>query len=227
MNDYSIKLHKAKTMTIPTSEIESEFNNVQIESSNSLNIKNKIGSAYSNFVNKIKNYNKLGKSDSNNNNISNENDNNSTCLKKCSTYIEVEKSYKIFFLFFIIGIGITMLSFLFLPMILIAPKKFVSLFSMGSLITIFSFIFYYGTYDFLLMLFNKERRLFTIGFLLSVAIGVYFSFFPTYMIISIICSGFQMIVMFMFILSFIPGGQAGINFMIEIIVSPFRKIFSK
>ena len=120
-----------------------------------------------------------------------------------------------------------MLSFLFLPMILIAPKKFVSLFSMGSLITIFSFIFYYGTYDFLLMLFNKDRRWFTSGFLISVGIGVYFSFYPTYMIISIICSGFQMIVMFMFILSFIPGGKAGIDFMINIILSPFKKIFSK
>jgi hypothetical protein len=222
MNDYSVKLHKAKTMSLPSSEIESE-NNVQIESSNSLNIKNKIGNAYFNFVNKIKDYTKLG----NNNSNELQNNNNSDCLKKFSSYIEIEKSYKIFFLFFLIGIGITMLSFLFLPMILIAPKKFVSLFSMGSLITIFSFIFYYGTYDFLLMLFNKDRRWFTSGFLLSVGIGVYFSFYPTYMIISIICSGFQMIVMFMFILSFIPGGQAGIDFMISIIVSPFKKIFSK
>ena len=208
MNDYSVKLHKAKTMSLPSSEIESE-NNVQIESSNSLNIKNKIGNAYFNFVNKIKDYTKLG----NNNSNEIQNNNNSDCLKKISSYIEIEKSYKIFFLF--------------LPMILIAPKKFVSLFSMGSLITIFSFIFYYGTYDFLLMLFNKDRRWFTSGFLLSVGIGVYFSFYPTYMIISIICSGFQMIVMFMFILSFIPGGQAGIDFMISIIVSPFKKIFSK
>ena len=224
MSDYSVKLHKAKTMSLPSSEIESE-NNVQIESSNSLNIKNKIGNAYSNFVNKLKGYTKLG--NNNSNVMDNNNNNNSDCLKKFSTYIEIEKSYKIFFLFFLIGIGITMLSFLFLPMFLIAPKKFVSLFSMGSLITIFSFIFYYGTYDFLLMLFNKDRRWFTSGFLISVGIGVYFSFYPTYMIISIICSGFQMIVMFMFILSFIPGGKAGIDFMINIILSPFKKIFSK
>ena len=30
MNDYSVKLHKAKTMSLPSSEIESE-NNVQID----------------------------------------------------------------------------------------------------------------------------------------------------------------------------------------------------
>lgn len=142
--------------------------------------------------------------------------------KKC----EVEKSYKLFFLFLFLGLGITFFSFFFLPMILLSPKKFVSLFSLGSSITIFSFIFYYGTYDFLSMLFCKERRLYTIMFISSICLGECFSFTKSFFLLSLICSIVQMLIMFTFTLSFIPGGRAGITFMWDLVFSPIKRIFS-
>ena len=212
MTDYSSKLKKASNyQNLPSTDID-------IESG----IENKTESknSYSSFINKIKNVVKIS---STNDKI--EIENNNSLINKISKCFEVEKSYTNFFILLFIGLGLIGFSFFFLPMAILAPKKFVSLFSLGCIVTITSFIFYYGTYDFLLMLFKKDRRLITIGFLLSVGIGVYFSFNPTYYIISLICTGIQMIVMIMFILSFIPGGKSGINLIISIITSPFKKLF--
>ena len=212
MTDYSSKLKKASNyQNLPSTDID-------IESG----IENKTESknSYSSFINKIKNVVKIS---STNDKI--EIENNNSLINKISKCFEVEKSYTNFFILLFIGLGLIGFSFFFLPMAILAPKKFVSLFSLGCIVTITSFIFYYGTYDFLLMLFKKDRRLITIGFLLSIGIGVYFSFNPTYYIISLICTGIQMIVMIMFILSFIPGGKSGINLIISIITSPFKKLF--
>ena len=212
MTDYSSKLKKASNyQNLPSTDID-------IESG----IENKTESknSYSSFINKIKNVVKIS---STNDKI--EIENNNSLINKISKCFEVEKSYTNFFILLFIGLGLIGFSFFFLPMAILAPKKFVSLFSLGCIVTITSFIFYYGTYDFLLMLFKKDRRLITIGFLLSIGIGVYFSFNPTYYIISLICTGIQMVVMIMFILSFIPGGKSGINLIISIITSPFKKLF--
>ena len=212
MTDYSSKLKKASNyQNLPSSDIDIE---------SGIENKTETKSSYSSFINKIKNVVKIS---STNDKI--EIENNNTLISKISKCFEVEKSYTNFFILLFIGLGLIGFSFFFLPMAILAPKKFVSLFSLGCIVTITSFIFYYGTFDFLLMLFKKDRRLITIGFLLSIGIGVYFSFNPTYYIISLICTGIQMVVMIMFILSFIPGGKSGINLIISIITSPFKKLF--
>ena len=212
MTDYSSKLKKASNyQNLPSSDIDIE---------SGIENKTVTKSSYSSFINKIKNVVKIS---STNDKI--EIENNNTLISKISKCFEVEKSYTNFFILLFIGLGLIGFSFFFLPMAILAPKKFVSLFSLGCIVTITSFIFYYGTFDFLLMLFKKDRRLITIGFLLSIGIGLYFSFNPTYYIISLICTGIQMVVMVMFILSFIPGGKSGINLIISMITSPFKKIF--
>ena len=212
MTDYSSKLKKASNyQNLPSSDIDIE---------SGIETKTETKSSYSSFINKIKNVVKIS---STNDIIEIENSN--SIISKISKCFEVEKSYTNFFVLLFIGLGLIGFSFVFLPMAILAPKKFVSLFSLGCIVTITSFIFYYGTYDFLLMLFKKDRRLITIGFLLSIGIGVYFSFNPTYYIISLICTGIQMVVMVMFILSFIPGGKSGINLIISMITAPFKKIF--
>ena len=212
MTDYSSKLKKASNyQNLPSTDID-------IESG----IENKTESknSYSSFINKIKNVVKIS---STNDKI--EIENNNSLINKISKCFEVEKSYTNFFILLFIGLGLIGFSFFFLPMAILAPKKFVSLFSLGCIVTITSFIFYYGTCDFLLMLFRKDRRFISIGFFFSIFIGFSFSFNPTYYIISLICTGIQMIVMIMFILSFIPGGKSGINLIISIITSPFKKLF--
>ena len=62
--------------------------------------------------------------------------------------IQVETSYLKFGIIFFTGIVIIIISFLFLPLIIITPKKFTLLFALGTFVTILSFIFYFGTNKF-------------------------------------------------------------------------------
>ncbi len=137
--------------------------------------------------------------------------------------IEVEISYTYFFIVLLIGGAILFLSLLFLPVAILNPKKFVSLFSLGSLVTISSFIFLYGTKEFLSRLFDSGRRLLTILYLASIVIGLFFSFTDSYTIISHICAVFQLITLITFVLSFLPGGHLGISFIWGSIKSIFVK----
>lgn len=146
-----------------------------------------------------------------------------SCMDKMLNYFEVEKSYTLFFIILFLGIGVTMLSLMFLPLAVINPKKFVSLFSLGSLLIIGSFIFIYGTREFVGMLFSKTRWVLTTLFLSSIAIGIFFSFYGDFFIVAYICSVLQLITLVTFVLSFIPGGGMGINFIWNLIKSPFSR----
>ena len=140
---------------------------------------------------------------------------------------EVEKSYKTFFIFIFIGLGLIFLSMIFLPAIVLAPQKFVGLFSLGSIIILLSFIFIYGTSGYLELLFSASRVTFTLMFLASLLVSFYFSFIKSNYIVSLICALVQMVTLIIFTLSFIPGGQMGISFIIELIKSPFISLWMK
>lgn len=141
--------------------------------------------------------------------------------------LEVEKSYKTFFIFIMVGIGLIFLSMIFLPAIVLAPQKFVGLFSLGSIIILLSFIFVYGTYGYLELLFSPTRVTFTLMFIFSLFISFYFSFIRSNYLISLVCSLVQMITLIIFTLSFIPGGQSGISFILSMIKSPFSSLWLK
>lgn len=136
-----------------------------------------------------------------------------TFTDKCLSYLEVEKSYTAFFIVLGFGAFILFLSMMFLPLVLFRPQKFVSLFSLGSLLTILSFIFIYGTKEYFKMLFNSSRALLSSLYFVSIFVGIYFSFTDTWMFISHICAVVQLFTLITFVLSFLPGGNAGINFM--------------
>lgn len=177
----------------------------------------------------IKGYMKVSK-DEEANNPQQESENKSLCVRISESIlkvIEVEKSYKNFFIFIGIGIGIILFSLLFLPMVIIAPTKFVSLFSLGSLVTLLSFIFIYGTKEYFGMLFNKSRCLFSILFIISLFLGIYFSIFNPMFVIALVCAFIQLITLIVFTLSFIPGGGAGISFVTSMVLSPFKSFWNK
>lgn len=146
-----------------------------------------------------------------------------TFTDKLLSYIEVEKSYTSFFIVLGLGGFVLFLSMLFFPLAFIRPQKFVSLFSLGSFLTILSFIFIYGTKEYFKMLFNSSRALLSGLYFASIFIGIYFSFTDTWMIISHICIILQFITLITFVLSFLPGGSAGINFIWSTIKSFFVK----
>jgi hypothetical protein len=180
----------------------------------------------SGLFDKVKGYVKLSSSDQEN--IKEENVGFLTKLKnKIKNACEVEKSYSLFFIILFVGLGLIMLSLVFLPVVWISPKKFVSLFSLGSLITIISFVFIYGTSGYLEMLFSKSRFLFSTLFFLSIFIGIYFAFTDSYYIISLICAVLQFITVIVFVLSFIPGGGYGISFIKSMMLSPVYSLWNR
>ncbi len=157
--------------------------------------------------------------------------NNKSCLEKTKNFfistIQVETSYLRFGIFFITGIIITIISLLFLPLIIISPKKFTLLFALGTFVCISSFIFYFGTNKFFDILFNKDRILFTIIYLSGFFGCLFFpTFFGKNYFLILVFSGLEMISTLFFILTFLPGGYSSIKMLSNLILSQIRGIFN-
>ena len=140
--------------------------------------------------------------------------------------IEIEKSIIIFLALFGSGILLLFLSLIFIPTIIISPAKFSLCFSLGSLLFLTSFLFWYGTKKYFEKIFSKERFWISIFFVVSIFIGCGFSL-GKYYLISLVCSIFQLISLILFILTFLPGGKLGIDCIKNIIKSPFSRIWTR
>ena len=138
--------------------------------------------------------------------------------------LEVERSIGVFSVLICIGIGLIILSFFLLPIVLVSPKKFSFCFAVGSIFVLISFLFLVGTKNYVNKIMDNKRIFISISFILSIFIGIGFSLGNHYFI-SLICSGVQLISMVMFVLTFIPGGRAGIDCIKKALSSPFTKLF--
>ncbi len=138
--------------------------------------------------------------------------------------LEVERSIGIFSVLICIGIGLIILSFFLLPIVVVSPKKFSFCFAVGSIFVLISFLFLVGTKNYVNKIMDNKRIFISVSFILSIFIGIGFSLGNHYFI-SLICSGVQLISMVMFVLTFIPGGRAGIDCIKKALSSPFTKLF--
>ena len=163
---------------------------------------------------------------------SNDNPSNSnSCLNKLKNYliskIQVETSYLKFGIVFFTGIVVIIISFLFLPLIIITPKKFTLLFALGTFVTISSFIFYFGTNKFFDVLFNKDRIWFTVIYLAGFFGCLFFpTFFGKNYFLILVFSGLEMISTLFFILTFLPGGYSSIKMLSNLFCSQFKRLFN-
>ena len=158
--------------------------------------------------------------------------NNNSCLDKLKNFfvskIQVETSYLRFGIIFFTGIAIIIISFLFLPLIIITPKKFTLLFALGTFVSISSFLFYFGTNKFFDVLFNKDRIWFTVAYLTGFFGCLFFpAFFGKNYILILVFSGLEMISTLFFILTFIPGGYSSIRMFTNIFFSQFKRLFNR
>lgn len=94
----------------------------------------------------------------------------------------------------------------------------------GSAFILVSFLFFYGTKNYVLKLFDKKRFLLSILFISSIIIAIIFWFINNYFL-SLLISIFQVLCVVLFGLTFVPGGQKGITYVKKKISSPFVKIF--
>lgn len=151
-----------------------------------------------------------------------------TCKDKVANAIinkvEVQKNRTVFFSLLAIGSFLLCISILMLPLIITSPGKFSMTLAFGSTFIMISFLFYYGTKNYVLKLFDKKRFLLTILFLCSVILAIILRIVDNYFL-SLFSSIFQVFCLVLFGLSFIPGGQRGITYIKKKVSSPFVKIF--
>lgn len=159
-----------------------------------------------------------------------ENMESNTCQDKIKekliSSIEVEKNIKVFMSLLCIGSLILCMGFCMLPLIVTSPSKFSFCFAIGSLLILLSFLFFHGTKTFFNKLFEKKRFYLTSLFVLSIFFGIIFSLGKHYFL-SLICSLCQLIGLYMFVLSFIPGGQCGIDCVKNLLKSPLSWMMLK
>lgn len=163
--------------------------------------------------------------DSNNNNNDIESEEQTTLLKKITSTaketIEVEVNYTMFFIVLGTGLLFIIISFLYLPFVLLYPWKFSAFFSFGSFLFLLSFIFVYGTCGFINILFKKERIAFTLIYIVSLIIGNILSHKLNLYLIVLLCSGVQLLTVGIFFISFIPGGISGLRLVLGAMKIPF------
>lgn len=138
--------------------------------------------------------------------------------------VEVPKNKTVFFSLLAIGSFLLCVSLLTIPLIITSPRKFSMTLAFGSAFIMVSFLFYYGTKDYVLKLFDKKRFLLSILFICSIILAIILWFINNYFL-SLLSSIFQVLCLIIFGLSFIPGGQRGITYIKKKVSSPFVKIF--
>ena len=228
------KIEMNKIDPTPFSNKESTSNsNQQVQQKKPNLVKN----TYTKFINNIKNlaFKNKKESQKNEENIvssqtEEQNQPPKTCKDKMANAIikkvEVEKSMTIFMSLLSIGCFLICISIFLIPLIITAPSKFSMCFGLGSVLILISFLFYHGTKNYIIKLFEKKRFVITILFICSIIFGLIFSIGKHYFI-SLLCSLFQLISLILFILTFLPGGKYGINCIKRKMSLPFIKIFSR
>ena len=195
--------------------------------------KSLVKTAYTNFINRIKNMAIKKEINENNNEIEpSQPEEQEQPPKNCKdkmahaiiSKVEVEKNTTVFISLLGIGCFLICLSLLMIPLIITSPSKFSMCFGLGSVLILISFLFYHGTKNYVMKLFDKKRFIITILFICSIFLGLIFSLGKHYFI-SLLCSLFQLISLILFILTFIPGGKYGINCIKRKMSSPFINIF--
>ena len=140
--------------------------------------------------------------------------------------LEVQRNITVFLS--LLGLGSLLLCFsiFLIPFIITSPSKFSMCFAFGCTLVLISFLFYHGTKNYILKLFDKKRFTITALFICSILVGIIFSIGKHYFI-SLLCSLFQLVSLVLFVLTFIPGGKNGINCIKRQVTSPFVKIFMR
>ena len=136
----------------------------------------------------------------------------------------IQPSYKFFLIFLILGAFFLLSCSMTLPIFLLSPSKFLFLFTLGDAFILFSFLFYYGSKEFINLFINNDNsRLIIVMLMCSTLIGFIISCYGHYFI-SLCFAIYQMIFSIMFVLTIVPYGQYGINAMNNVLFSPFKKI---
>jgi len=103
-------------------------------------------------------------------------------------------------------------AFLTLPLLAVRPAKFALAFSLGSLLVMFGFSVLIGPINHIRHLISKERLPFSIAYLTSLGLTLYFALGPHSYFGSLIGAVVQVIALLSYILAYFPGGTQTLRF---------------
>lgn len=86
-----------------------------------------------------------------------------------------QRDYKLFGITFAFGIAFIIISFFFLPLIVIAPYKFSAFFTIGSICILVSFAFLQDPWNYLRAQFSGGKLIFSVCYLVSLLLSLYAS----------------------------------------------------
>lgn len=110
------------------------------------------------------------------------------------------------------GILCFILSFIYIPLLLLQARKFALLFTLGSLFFILSFSFLYGPWAHLKSMFSKERALTTSIYGITLIATLYCALHLQSTPWTIVCAVLQVMALFWMMMGSIPGGSTGARF---------------
>ncbi|KAF5837407.1 Got1/Sft2-like family-domain-containing protein [Dunaliella salina] len=119
------------------------------------------------------------------------------------------------FTFLAAGFVLLLLAFmLFLPIIVLSPSKFALSFTLGCLFIMAGFSQLRGWKQQVAHMFSQERLMFTATYLGSILSTLYAALFMHSYILSLVCSGLQVVALAYYLLSYFPGGEQGVRFVL-------------
>lgn len=112
---------------------------------------------------------------------------------------------------FLVGLMLIMLSFNFLPMLVVAPQKFALLFAFGSMILLSSFAVLKGPKVFMGSLLQREKLPFSAAYLVGLIGTLVATIIMKSFVLTAVFGLIQFIALLYFLASFVPGGQMALN----------------
>ncbi|KAI9512150.1 ER-to-golgi vesicle protein transport Sft2 [Russula earlei] len=103
-------------------------------------------------------------------------------------------------------------AFFTLPLLAIRPAKFALSFSLGSLLVMFGFSVLIGPINHMRHLVSKERLPFSVAYMSSLGLTLYFALGPQSYFGSLIGAVVQVIALLSYILAYFPGGTQTLRF---------------
>ncbi|XP_062505673.1 uncharacterized protein LOC134182294 [Corticium candelabrum] len=105
------------------------------------------------------------------------------------------------------------LSFLLLPILVLRVRKFVALFTLGSVLTLGSFSLLWGPVSHMKHLFSPQRLPFTAAYLSSMALTLYSALVRRSTILTLLFAICEVAALLWYTVSYIPGGVTGLKFL--------------
>lgn len=137
------------------------------------------------------------------------------------------KNFPIFCVLLGVSIVFTFLSFVTLPMIVIAPKQFGLFFTFASISFISSLAFLKGFSNLCIHLMERKRLPFTIAYILSLISTLYFTLISPLYLLALITSIVQFLALVSFLVSYIPGGSEAIKMLFGAASTFIKRLFRK